>query len=39
MELALRAPYDGVVTSVTGSVGQQVALGAPLFTVEPSEEA
>ena len=36
MELALKAPYDGVVTSVGASAGQQVALGAPLFVVEES---
>lgn len=34
MELALKAPYDGVVSSVTATIGQQVALGAPLFVVE-----
>ena len=34
MELALKAPYDGVVTAVAASTGDQVALGAPLFTVE-----
>ncbi len=36
MELALAAPYDGVVTTVSAAVGQQVALGAQLFVVEPS---
>jgi 3-methylcrotonyl-CoA carboxylase alpha subunit/acetyl-CoA/propionyl-CoA carboxylase biotin carboxyl carrier protein len=36
MELALRAPYDGVVTSVA-ALGQQVPLGHILFTVEPEE--
>jgi len=34
MELALRAPYDGVVTRVAAATGQQVALGAELFAVE-----
>ena len=34
MELALKAPYDGVVTAVAAVTGAQVALGAPLFTVE-----
>ncbi|HWJ81740.1 MAG TPA: biotin carboxylase N-terminal domain-containing protein [Nocardioides sp.] len=37
MELALKAPHDGTVGSVTAAVGQQVALGAPLFTVEAPE--
>jgi len=36
MELALKAPYDGVVTAVAAITGDQVALGAPLFTVEAS---
>ena len=35
MELALRAPYAGTVASVDAVVGAQVALGAPLFHVEP----
>ncbi|GAA3669132.1 acetyl-CoA carboxylase biotin carboxylase subunit [Nocardioides ginsengisoli] len=34
MELALKAPHAGVVTSVTAATGQQVALGAELFRVE-----
>ncbi len=34
MELALKAPYDGVVASVGAGTGQQVALGAVLFVVE-----
>jgi len=34
MELALKAPYGGVVTHVGASVGDQVALGALLFRVE-----
>jgi 3-methylcrotonyl-CoA carboxylase alpha subunit/acetyl-CoA/propionyl-CoA carboxylase biotin carboxyl carrier protein len=36
MELALKAPYDGTVTAVA-AVGDQVALGHVLFTVEPLE--
>ena len=39
MELALRAPYPGRVTHVGVVAGQQVALGAELFTVEPIEGA
>ncbi|MFC6154526.1 acetyl/propionyl/methylcrotonyl-CoA carboxylase subunit alpha [Nocardioides yefusunii] len=38
MELALKAPFAGTVTSVGSRVGEQVALGASLFTVEPAEE-
>ncbi|NHA01153.1 hypothetical protein G5V59_18315 [Nocardioides sp. W3-2-3] len=38
MELALTAPYDGVVASVGAATGQQVALGAVLFVVETGEE-
>jgi acetyl-CoA/propionyl-CoA carboxylase, biotin carboxylase, biotin carboxyl carrier protein len=34
MELALKAPFDGVVAEVVAVVGAQVALGAGLFTVE-----
>ena len=34
MELALKAPYDGVVTAVSAVTGAQVALGDALFTVE-----
>jgi biotin carboxyl carrier protein len=37
MELALKAPFAGVVTAVQVSVGDGVALGAPLFTVETEE--
>jgi pyruvate/2-oxoglutarate dehydrogenase complex dihydrolipoamide acyltransferase (E2) component len=33
MELALRAPFDGVVTAVRAAAGEQVALGAALFAV------
>jgi len=35
MELALRAPHAGVVTTVGYAVGEQVALGATLFVVSP----
>ena len=38
MELALKAPYDGTVTSLAAEVGQQVALGAVLFEVSDIEE-
>uniref|UniRef100_UPI0016038650 acetyl-CoA carboxylase biotin carboxyl carrier protein subunit n=1 Tax=Nocardioides stalactiti TaxID=2755356 RepID=UPI0016038650 len=38
MELALKAPYDGVVTVVAATAGEQVPLGAPLFTVEAADE-
>ena len=34
MELALKAPFDGIVTSVAVTVGAQVELGAELFVVE-----
>jgi 3-methylcrotonyl-CoA carboxylase alpha subunit/acetyl-CoA/propionyl-CoA carboxylase biotin carboxyl carrier protein len=37
MELSLRAPFDGVVTRVAASGGDQVELGAELFVVEPPE--
>ena len=37
MELALKAPFDGTVTTVGAAVGGQVALGQVLFVVE--EEA
>ena len=36
MELVLRAPFEGTVTTVAVSTGDQVALGAELFVVEPS---
>ncbi len=36
MELALEAPFAGVVASVSAEVGDQVALGASLFVVEPT---
>ena len=35
MELALRAPYAGTLASVEAVAGTQVALGTPLFHVEP----
>ncbi|HTW18243.1 MAG TPA: biotin carboxylase N-terminal domain-containing protein [Nocardioides sp.] len=38
MELTLRAPFAGTVASVDAAAGQQVALGAALFHVEPEEE-
>jgi 3-methylcrotonyl-CoA carboxylase alpha subunit/acetyl-CoA/propionyl-CoA carboxylase biotin carboxyl carrier protein len=38
MELTLAAPYDGTVDEVTVAVGDQVALGHPMFTVVPAEE-
>ena len=37
MELSLKAPFDGVVQRVGAEAGDQVALGAELFHVEPSE--
>lgn len=37
MELALRAPFAGTVTSVGAAAGDLVKLGAALFTVEPSD--
>jgi biotin carboxyl carrier protein len=33
MEAPLKAPLDGIVTSVGPAVGDQVALGAKLFEV------
>ena len=38
MELALKAPYAGRVTSVGAAVGDQVPLGAQLFHVEPADQ-
>ncbi len=35
MEVALKAPHAGTVVSVGAAVGDQVALGARLFEVEP----
>ena len=38
MELALKAPFDGVVTvGARASVGDQVDLGAQLFVVTADE--
>ncbi len=37
MELSLKAPFAGTVTAVDAAVGDQVALGARLFVVEPAE--
>jgi biotin carboxyl carrier protein len=39
MELALKAPFTGTVTSVDVAVGDRVALGARLVVVEPEPEA
>jgi multidrug resistance efflux pump len=38
MELALKAPFDGVVAAVGARVGEQVAMGAELFLVEATRE-
>ncbi|MBD8868079.1 acetyl/propionyl/methylcrotonyl-CoA carboxylase subunit alpha [Nocardioides donggukensis] len=38
MELSLKAPFAGVVASVGAGTGDQVALGAALFVVDPPEE-
>ncbi len=38
MELALKAPFDGVVSEVAVAAGGQVDLGARLFVVEPHAE-
>jgi acetyl-CoA/propionyl-CoA carboxylase biotin carboxyl carrier protein len=37
MELTLKAPFAGTVTTVGAAAGQQVALGARLFVVEQAE--
>ena len=37
MEVSLKAPYDGIVTSVAAAAGDQVALGARLFEVAARE--
>jgi biotin carboxyl carrier protein len=37
MELSLKAPLAGVVAKVGARTGDQVALGASLFVVEPDE--
>ena len=36
MELALLAPYDGVVAHVGAAVGDQVPIKHLLFTVDPA---
>ena len=36
MELSLKAPFAGTVTAVDVAAGEQVALGARLFLVEPA---
>jgi biotin carboxyl carrier protein len=38
MELSLKAPVAGTVTTVGAEVGGQVALGATLFVVEEAQE-
>ena len=38
MELALKAPFAGTVTSVGAAVGDLVKLGAALFVVESSDD-
>ena len=38
MELSLRAPFAGAVTTVAVAAGDQVALGATLFEVAPDAE-
>jgi biotin carboxyl carrier protein len=35
MELALTAPYDGVVAEIGAAAGDQVAMGQTLFVVAP----
>lgn len=36
MELSLKAPFDGTVTEIDATVGEQVKLGARLVVVEPT---
>jgi biotin carboxyl carrier protein len=38
MELGLRAPHAGTVTTVGAGVGDQVALGQVLFVVEADDD-
>jgi len=38
MELSLKAPFPGHVSTVDAKAGEQVALGDALFVVEPREE-
>jgi biotin carboxyl carrier protein len=37
MELSLKAPFAGTVTSVEADAGRQVALGATLFMVDADD--
>jgi len=37
MELSMKAPVAGTLRSVDAKAGEQVALGATLFVVEPDE--
>ena len=37
MELSLKAPFAGTVAAVDAATGDQVALGARLFQVDPAE--
>ena len=39
MELSLKAPFAGTVAAVDAATGDQVALGARLFLVDPEETA
>ncbi len=39
MELSLKAPLAGTVTTVGAAMGEQVALGAVLFVVEGEADA
>ncbi len=39
MELSLKAPFAGTVAAVDAATGDQVALGARLFQVDPEETA
>ncbi len=38
MEMALTAPHDGVVSHVGAAVGDQVAMGHVVFTVDPATD-
>jgi acetyl-CoA/propionyl-CoA carboxylase biotin carboxyl carrier protein len=38
MELSLKAPFVGTVTTVGATTGEQVALGDTLFVVEASDD-
>jgi 3-methylcrotonyl-CoA carboxylase alpha subunit/acetyl-CoA/propionyl-CoA carboxylase biotin carboxyl carrier protein len=39
MELAIKAPLDGVVTEIGFAVGDRVALGETLFLVDVLEDS